>query len=192
MAGTLTRNDIIDGIREVIIRLRDAGTAATMQIVGGAAIALTVDGDRPATVDIDGPIMPLEDVEAVATEIATERGWPLNWINDKAKIFLPDGMGRSPEWVTLYDRDRICLQVASPAMLLAMKLRAVERRGLRDAGDVAVLLATTGIHSADDAEELLNSFFPGEDLSPKTYDRVRALLDAGLPPVQLPNPPDFS
>ncbi|NKF33652.1 hypothetical protein HER21_45335, partial [Pseudomonas sp. BGM005] len=88
-------------------------------------------------------------VEAVAARIAAERGWPVDWMNDRAKIFLPEGVGRSAEWVTLYDRDGILVQAGSPAMLLAMKLRAVERRGLRDIDDVAVLLAVTGIETAD-------------------------------------------
>ena len=46
MSGTLTREDIVDGIRDVITRLGEAGRTATIQIVGGAAIALTVDGNR--------------------------------------------------------------------------------------------------------------------------------------------------
>jgi len=192
MSSTLNRDDIIAGIREVIVRLRDARVTATIQIVGGAAIALTIDGDRPATVDVDGPITPLEDVEAIAVQIARERGWPSDWVNDKAKIFLPDGMGRSAEWVTLYDRDGIVIQAASAAMLLAMKLRAVERRGLRDIDDVATLLSATGIETADGAEDLLNEFFPGEDLSPRTYDRVRKVLVAGLPSPRRPPSPDFS
>lgn len=93
MPGVLTRDDIIDGIREIIVRLRTAGRTATMQIVGGAAIALTIDGDRRATVDIDGPITPPEDVAAAAAEIARERIWPADWVNDKAKMSSPT------EWV---------------------------------------------------------------------------------------------
>jgi hypothetical protein len=178
MAGILTRDDIIDGLREIITRLRGVGRTATIQIVGGAAIALTIDGDRPATVDVDGPFTPLKDVEAIAVQIARERAWPLDWMNDKAKIFLPDGMGRNAEWVTLHDQAGIVVQTASPAMLLAMKLRSVERRGLRDIDDVA--------------EHLLNEFFPAEDLSPTTHERVQKLLDAGLPFVPRPSPPDFS
>jgi len=102
MSSVLTRDDIIDGIRDVIVRLRQAGRKATIQIVGGAAIALTIDGDRPATADVDGPVTPFQDVEAVAVQVAKERGWPLNWVNDKAKIFLPDGIGRgrTTEWRT--------------------------------------------------------------------------------------------
>ncbi|WP_285135542.1 hypothetical protein [Microbacterium sp. lyk4-40-TSB-66] len=193
MSGTLTRADIIDGIREIIVRLRAAGNSATIQIVGGAAIALTIDADRPATVDIDGPITPPEDVAAAAAEIARERGWPITWVNDEAAMFLPDGMGRSAEWVTLYDQDGIVVQAASPAMLLAMKLRALERRGPRDADDVAVLLLVLEIRTAEEAEDLLNDFFPAEDLTPRTFERVRRILDAG--PRDLPHrpaAPDFS
>lgn len=191
MTSLLTRDDIIDGIREIIARLTHAGVSATIQIVGGAAIALTIDGDRPATVDVDGPFTPPEAVEAVTIEIAQERDWPLDWVNDKAKIFLPDGMGRSAEWVTLYDQDGILIQAASAAMLLAMKLRAAERRGLRDFGDVDVLLTVFGIRTADEAEDLMNEFFPSEDLSPRTYDRVQKLLDAGPRVGSLPDLPDL-
>ncbi|MCY1718674.1 nucleotidyl transferase AbiEii/AbiGii toxin family protein [Microbacterium sp. SL62] len=188
----MTRDDIIDGIREIIARLTHAGVSATIKIVGGAAVALTIDGDRPATVDVDGPFSPREAVEAVAVQIAEERGWPLDWVNDKAKIFLPDGMGRGAEWVTLYDKDGILVQAASAAMLLAMKLRAAERRGLRDLGDVDVLLTVLGIQTADEAEDLMNEFFPSEDLSPRTYDRVQKLLD-GEPRVgSRPNLPDLA
>lgn len=134
MSGTLTRDDIIGGVGEVITRLRDSGTRAKLQIVGGAAIALTIDGERPATLDVDGAIVPLQDVEAVAARIAAERGWPIDWMNDRAKIFLPE----------------------------------------------------------DDAEDLLNEFFPGEDLSPKTYERVQKVLQAGLPVLARPPLPDFS
>jgi hypothetical protein len=193
MSGTLTRDDIIDGIRDLILHLREAGSTATIQIVGGAAIALTIDGDRAATVDIDGPIAPPEAVAVAAAEVARNKGWPPDWVNDKAKIFLPDGMGRGAEWVTLYDQDMILIQAASPAMLLAMKLRAFERRGLREADDVAVLLAVLEIQTADEAEDLLNEFFPAEDLTPRTFERVQRILEAGSSdPRPRPDLPDFS
>ncbi|MFF7682526.1 hypothetical protein ACFZA2_07160 [Microbacterium sp. NPDC007973] len=193
MSGTLSRDDIIDGLRELVSRLRAAGKTATIQIVGGAAIALTIDGDRPATTDVDGPVTPLHDVQAVAATIAMERNWPLDWVNDKARIFLPDGMGRPAEWMTLHNQDGILIEVASPAMLLAMKLRAFERRGPRDGGDVALLLAVLRIQTADAAEELLDEFFPAEGLRPATYDRVAGILEsAPLEVPHRPSAPDFS
>jgi hypothetical protein len=79
-------------------------------------------------------------------------------------------MGRSAEWVTLYNQDGILVQTGSAAMLLAMYLRAAERRGLRDFDDIDTLLAVLGIRTADEAEDLMNGFSPSEDLSPRTYD----------------------
>lgn len=191
MSHALTRDDIIDGLRDLVGRVRRTGGTATIQIVGGAAIALSVDANRAATVDIDGPVTPFVEVSAIAKVIASERGWPSTWINDSAAIFLPDGIGRRAEWETLHDRDGVVIQTASPEMLLAMKLRAAERRGIRDLGDVAVLLSVCGIRTADAAEELLNGFFPGEDLSPTTYERVESILAAPLPSPARPLPPDF-
>ncbi len=154
-------------------------------------MALSIDANRAATVDIDGPIAPFDEVRAAAEIIASERGWPPTWINDSAAMFLPDGIGRGAEWETLHDSDGVVIQTASPEMLLAMKLRAAERRGIRDLGDVAVLLSVCGIRTPDAAEELLNEFFPGEDLSPKTYERVGSILSAPLPSPQRPLRPDF-
>lgn len=102
-------------------------------------------------------------------------------------------MGRRAEWVTLYDQDGIVVQAASPEMLLAMKLRAFERRGLRDADDVAVLLSVLKIRTASKAEDVLNDFFPAEDLTPRTFDRVQRILDAGpFDPPPRPATPDFT
>ena len=51
----------IDGLRELVRRLlRDAGQPSRIQIVGGAAIALTLNEHRSATVDVDGPVSPPE------------------------------------------------------------------------------------------------------------------------------------
>ncbi|PTT22430.1 hypothetical protein DBR36_02020 [Microbacterium sp. HMWF026] len=193
MTGALRRDDIITGLSDLILDLRATGSVATIQIVGGAAIALTIDRDRPATADVDGTVSPPEVVAAAAAKVARQRGWPDEWINDRATGFLPSGMGRSVEWTTLYDHGGIVIQAASAEMLLAMKLRAMERRGLRDAGDVAALLGVLDIHTAEEAEALLNGFFPGEDLTPRTFDRVHALLgDGPLDPPRRPEIPDFS
>ncbi|WP_345762121.1 hypothetical protein [Diaminobutyricibacter sp. McL0608] len=53
-----TRPEIIDGLRDLVRRLRNAGRPSRIQIVGGAAIALTLNEHRSATVDVDGPVSP--------------------------------------------------------------------------------------------------------------------------------------
>lgn len=185
--GTLSRDEIIDGLRELVSRLRATGHPARIQIVGGAAIALSIDEDRPPTADVDGPISPPIVVSAIAIDIATERNWPSDWVNDKAKIFLPSGFGsRGCEWQTIHDDGQVLVQVASPEMLLAMKLRAAEKRYLREAPDLTALLAACNITAAEEAEALLNDFFPTDALSDRVYELVTSIIDQAVP---APHPP---
>jgi hypothetical protein len=178
---TLSRDDVVAGLRTIVERLRTAGEAATIQVVGGVAISLTIDGDRPPTKDVDAMVSPPARVRAIANDVGIERGWPEGWLDEDATIFLPNQFGRGEEWVTIYDEDGIVIQVGSPRMLLAMKLLAVEKRPLRDADDVAILLSVVGIQTAADADDLLEEFYPGDNLSPKTYALVEHLLADPIP-----------
>lgn len=189
---TLTRTEIIDGLTDVVRELATSGHSATIQLVGGAAIALTIDGDRPPTKDIDAAIAPPEPLRATATEVGRKRGWPDGWLDEDAAIFLPSQFGRGAEWVTLHDEGGVLVQAASPRMLLAMKLMAVMKRPLRDADDVAILLAVNEVGSADEAEAVLEEFFPGDNLPPKTYALVQALIEQGARDVNTPPVPDFT
>lgn len=176
----LERDDIIDGLRALIDELHARHTPARIRIVGGAAIALTVHADRAATVDIDAPLEPAEPVLAAAAAIAARRGWRTDWLNDAAAVFVPSGYGdRIAAWRTLHDDGQIRVEVADPDTLLAMKLHAVNRRGNRDAPDLAVLLPACRITSVHAAAELYEAYYPGDSLTARTEVLVAALLDTG-------------
>ncbi|GAA1938049.1 hypothetical protein GCM10009775_32680 [Microbacterium aoyamense] len=191
MPTTLSRDDVIAGLRTIVERLRTAGEAATIQLVGGVAISLTIDADRPPTKDVDALVSPPVRVRAIANDVGVERGWPDGWLDEDAAIFLPNQFGRGEEWVTVYDQEGIVVQVGSPRMLLAMKflamkLLAVEKRPLRDADDVAILLSVVGIQTASDADDLLEEFYPGDNLSPNIYALVEHLLADAIPAPAAP------
>ncbi len=84
---TLTRDDMIDGLREVVARLHERGSTASIRILGGAAMLLRYDTDRRVTPDIDASIQSNDDVDAIVREITDERGWPVDWLNSKAATF---------------------------------------------------------------------------------------------------------
>lgn len=191
-SASLSRDEVVAGLRDIVHRLQVAGQPATIQLVGGAAIALTVDGDRPPTKDVDATVTPAAEFRRVAVDVGAERGWPDGWLDEQVSIFLPSQFGRGAEWVTLYDQGGVVVQAGEPRMLLAMKLVAVGHRPRRDADDVAVLLSVTGIRTADEAEEVLEEYFPGDGLSPKVYAIVEALIEQGPRAVRAPEPPDFS
>ena len=126
-----TRAEMIDGLRDLVGRLRASAEPSRIQIVGGAAIALTLNEDRSATADIDGPVTPPAAVLTLVATIASERNWRSDWLNDAAAQFVPSGYGRPAGWITIHDADGVVVQVADAETLLAMKLYAAQKRGRR-------------------------------------------------------------
>ena len=84
MFSGLDNDDIVDGLREIILRTRQAGLrGVTVQIIGGAALKLAYF-DRAITVDIDARLSPSAEIVTIAEVVAAERGWPSDWLNNSA------------------------------------------------------------------------------------------------------------
>jgi len=174
----LTRDDLIDALRELVAELTAAGQPSGIRIVGGAALSLRYF-ERRTTVDIDARIHPAEPTIAIAERIALRRDWPADWLNTKAAGFIP--IGRDAGWEPLYDDSQVSVWVASAPTLLAMKLRA-SRPG-RDTDDIADLMALCGVDSVAAADAHFESFYPGEVLEPRAYRVLDAILARGVPTV---------
>lgn len=187
----LDRDTLIDGLNELIERVRSAGIRPVrISIVGGAALALS-HIDRRRTVDVDARLDPHDPLVRIAERIAVDRDWPADWLNSNATQFFPD-WGQAVDWKPLYDHDGIRVEVAPADALLAMKLRAAMSRPGRDTADIVSLIAELDIHSADDAESIFSAYFPGDALDARIYALVeRAVIRRGefpvtaLPDVQL-------
>ncbi|MDJ0322512.1 DUF6036 family nucleotidyltransferase [Cryobacterium sp. PH31-AA6] len=183
----LNRDDLIRGINAVITKLRAAGQPAGIRIVGGAALALRYF-DRRTTADVDAHLQPEQPILKAAVEVADENGWPQDWLNSNATMFLPS-YGADPGWEVLYANEDITVEVASPRALLAMKLNA-SRPG-RDVQDIANLLAICDVRELNAAEELLNDFFPGDGLPDKALRLLEPIFKQGIPAVPASPPPPF-
>ena len=177
-SARLSRDALEFGLKQIIRRLHESGAPAEMSIVGGAAISLWHNARRGATQDIDAVLAPADVILEVARSIAFEQGWPDDWVNDKARIFLPSGMGaRGEEWVTVYASGAVTVRVASLDLLIAMKLHAAQRRGRREYEDLRVLLAEGGITTAAQGEELFDGFYPGDGLNTTAYRLLEVALE---------------
>ena len=189
MFSGLDRDDLISGLRAVVERAHQRGLGPiSIRIIGGAAIRLAYF-ERATTVNIDARIDPNGSLGELIDEIAAERQWPNDWLNSAAQKagFIPT-WGRQVEWMPLYTDDLVSIEVASVEALLAMKLRAFERRGRRDLGDVVGLLALSGASDAAEVEELFEAYFPGDTLQQTTVDFLRATLADGLTAAPTPPP----
>jgi predicted nucleotidyltransferase len=187
-AARLTRDELEFGLKAIIQRLQERGEPAELRIVGGAAISLWHNAARGATQDIDAALSPADVVLDVAKAVAVEQGWPDDWVNDKAHIFLPSGMGsRGEEWETVYASGTVTVKVASLDMLIAMKLYAAQRRARREYEDLRVLLAERGVRTQAEAEALFEDFYPGDDLNDTAYRILGiALENPERPEVRAP------
>lgn len=186
----LDRDDLIAGLRDLAARARRAGLASiTIELIGGAALRLAYF-DRATTVDIDARLSPQHELAPIIHEIARDRGWPTNWINSDAVQFIPR-WGRDVHWRPLLVEPDVSIVVASAEALLAMKLHATQHRGNRDIGDVAKLLAIVGVASVAEAERLYGEFYPGDEFTARTYERIERVFAVGLPPVESPPEPPF-
>lgn len=183
----LDRDDLIRGLRQLVVALRERGEPAGIRIIGGAALSLRYF-DRLTTDDIDAKLHPAGPALAAATEIARANGWPDNWLNTKASHFIP--IARDVEWEPLYDDELVSVWVASAPALLVMKLRA-SRPG-RDDDDIANLLLICGVRGVDTASELYEAYYPGEALPDRALLMLGTILAQGLPEVPAePRRPDF-
>ncbi|GAA2061754.1 DUF6036 family nucleotidyltransferase [Leifsonia soli] len=179
---SLRRDDVIAGLRQLVRELHDRGAHATIRIVGGAAIMLRYFEDRRITPDVDASISTDTDLDEIVRSISAEHGWPTDWLNTAAAGFIP--FAGDDHWEAIHDDDTVSVWVATPPCLLAMKLKAA-RRG-RDDDDVAVLLAYLDIDSADEAEAVFESQYPGELPPPRAYDMLEDILRVGVPDVRRP------
>lgn len=190
MATVLEREDIIDGLRDLVSELGAAGEVAGIRLVGGAALALRYF-ERGVTQDLDSLHVHPGSDEAVAIAaaiVAERRGWDPSWVNfEVTRADAIPSLGRPVEWETLYMKDGIVIEVASADALLAMKLRA--NRPGRDTGDIRQLLALCGIATLPAAEDLYEDFYPGDALPQRAVAMVTSILAEGELPAPAPLPP---
>lgn len=139
-------SEVADLLAQLDQRLQRRGVAASVFVVGGAAIAAAgVRSDR-LTEDIDA-IAQDAVVLAEASALAAERGLPENWLNPNARMWmppLPDGVLDRP------DRPGLRVTYADDGFLFATKLVA---QRTKDADDVVALAERLGMQRAE-ADEL--------------------------------------
>lgn len=138
----MDRTEIVAALTALGADLSAHGLTADMYVVGGAAIALAFD-ERRSTRDIDAVFVPKTEVYAAADRVGEDLGLPDGWLNDAVKGFLA---GDDPDAAQVLDLPGLRCQVASPKMLLALKVLA--HRVGEDDDDVRLLAGHLGLTDA--------------------------------------------
>lgn len=149
----MERDEIIAALTDLGRALHERGITGEMYVVGGAAIALAFD-ERRSTRDVDAVFEPKLAVYEAAEGVALQRGLPVGWLNDAVKGFLSRD---DPEAATVLDVPGLRCLVASPRMLLALKVLA--HRVGEDEADVRILAAELGLDRADQVLDLVEQVY---------------------------------
>jgi len=153
-----------------------AGRTVEIAIYGGSALLLTLDR-RVATRDVDAVFEKDKDfVGKLAAEMAEEFGWDENWLNDGVKGWLSQldsnpGMKRLLKTYPSEEQPGLRVFVPKPEYLFAMKCRAMRIGGVDSSSDIEEikrLARDIGLASSQQAMALVESFYPGNELEPKT------------------------
>lgn len=177
----LSREQILQGLRDIDEEARRRGVLIDLAVYGGAAMALAFDL-RQATKDVDAVVRGSPDlVREVVRRIALDRGWPEDWLNDGVKGFLS-----SREQMAAFEEfssDEPCglrVYVPMPEYLFAMKcmaMRVASIEATADADDIIALARIIGLESVEEALDLVEGFYPKRLIPPKVRFGLEELMD---------------
>jgi len=154
--ATLTRDDITAALARLGQLAEERGQTLELILVGGAAMVLAYQA-RLSTRDVDIVIMAPRGAESqvrqLAKQIAAERDWPEDWLNDAAKGYMV-GLSLGEVLIAV---PGLKAYAPSVAQLLAMKLSAW--RDDLDIADARCLLQVL-VADGQDREMLWKSVEP--------------------------------
>lgn len=177
----LSKMQILDALSEMDTRARAAHLLVDISIYGGAALVLAFDA-RIATRDVDAVIRSNpEFARDLCRQIAAERDWPEDWLNDGVKGYL--SARESLELMRGFpggDDGGLRVHLASAEYLFAMKCMAMRPEGIdgsHDVSDIAALAKRIGLSSATEALALVEQFYPQQRIPPKVAFGVEEIME---------------
>lgn len=145
----LSASEIADLLGELLDRASGEGVDIDAYLVGGAAMALQL-GREQLTPDVDGLFRPFDAALRIGRVMAEEHGLSPTWINENARPFIVFDITDDRHFVEVSIRSHT-VRVASPRALLAMKMARYARK---DYADIASLITSLGLTTADDIADL--------------------------------------
>lgn len=148
-------------------RAHGEGRTVEIAVYGGSALILTFDW-RHATKDVDAVFeSDKQTVRRLAQQLAEENDWDPDWLNDGVKGFLSSA-DASPDAKRLFrtypseNEPGLRVLVANPAYVFATKWQAMRVGGVEentDVDDIVHLAREIGLRNAQEALELVSSFY---------------------------------
>jgi hypothetical protein len=181
---TIDRQALLSAFHDLGERAYALGKTVEISVYGGSALLLIYDWRHP-TRDLDAVFENDKAlVRQLAAEIAAERGWDSDWLNDGVKGFLSqiDGATGSKELFGTYPSEAqagLRVLVAAPLYLFAMKCRAMRLGGIDpspDVEDIRQLAISLNITTAAQAIDIVSRFYPRRVIEAKTQFGIEEIF----------------
>jgi hypothetical protein len=189
------RQTLEQAFHELGRRAHAEGKTIEIAVYGGSALMLTYDW-RLATKNVDAVFeADRHTIRRLARDIAEENNWDPDWLNDGARGFL-SAEDASPEAKRLFrtypseEEPGLRVLIPNPEYLFAMKCRAMRIGGVEasaDVEDIKQLAREIGLTSAQDALDLMTTFYPDRVIEPKTRFGLEEIFDRFLPQGRVPD-----
>lgn len=167
----MDREQIMGYLQNLSDTLAARDVVGEIVIYGGAAMVLAHQA-RLSTKDVDAVFVPKSTVYEAAEVVTRDHGAPLAWLNDAVKGFVSEKNDTRPllEWPNLK------VYVAAPEYLLAMKCLSMRLgRDATDLHDIKFLMDRLGLREAEDVLRLVEGYYPGNLIQPKTRFAIEEL-----------------
>ncbi|MEI6251972.1 MAG: hypothetical protein WCP30_04135 [Mycobacteriaceae bacterium] len=151
-----TAGEMRELLAELDKELQRLGKAATIFIVGGAAMALAYNAER-ASADIDGTFEPRDVVLDAAAVVARRFGLDRNWLSEGVRDFMPPVPDDHPRGERI--GPALVIEIASPEYVLAMKSMTT-RKSDGDLADAVYLCKLLGVRDEAELETIVRRYFP--------------------------------
>jgi hypothetical protein len=173
----LTAHAIMEAFQALSDELAKRGIKGELCIFGGTVMVLAFK-TRPATKDVDAVFHPTDIIRALAQEIAEQKGFPKNWLNDGVKGFIAQAPILTQAGLPQFENLRVSMPI--PEYLLAMKCmagRASEESS--DLQDIVFLIGRLGLKSADQVLDIVEKYYGKSGIPIRTKYLVEGLFEEG-------------
>jgi len=175
----MTYTSIIKALQRLGELAQAKGIRLEISIYGGSAFLLAYNS-REGTKDIDGILIPKEEGEHLAAQVARELDLPADWINANVAQLISTKKESKRRLSEIEEATGLVVHVPTAEYLLAMKALACRRpigayRG--DLDDLEFLIRKLKIRALDEIQSAIDRFYPDDLIRLQDRALLQSLID---------------
>lgn len=176
---SLTKQEIVNLLRQLSDRLKTKGVQGELSLVGGAVMVLAF-GSRESTRDIDGIFAPKEAVSISIKELAEDLQLDDGWLNESVKGYLSPAADFTQADMPKFEN--LVVKRATDEYMFAMKacsarMSSVAGEKSNDLADLEFLVKRLAVKTFEEASKIIERFPVGRSLNPNVRYFVQEAID---------------